>query len=185
MERAIVIAGAGGQGVIFMGEVLACAAMNKGMNVTLFPSYGVEKIGGTSKCTVIISDDLIGSPVTDKIDILIALNQWGLEKFQDRLRQEGIIIYDESIIKKQGHVDDVKLIPIKASDIAITHNSKLGANMVLLGALCAFTGLFLEEEIFKALSKTTPSHREDSIKTNKKLIREGFSALEDKKSENK
>lgn len=179
MERAIVIAGSGGQGIIFTGEVLAFAAMNKGLNVTLFPSYGVEKIGGTSKCTVIISEDMIGSPVTDKIDILIAMNHWGLENFVNRLNSDALVIYDSSIIKQHNPINNIILTPIPASDIAIANNNKLGANMVLLGVFSAITGIFTKNEIFKALSKKTPSHRADLMRANKKLIAEGYNLFED------
>lgn len=185
MERTILIAGSGGQGIIFTGEMLAFTAMNKGLNVTLFPSYGVEKIGGTSKCTVIISEDMIGSPVTDNIDILIAMNEWGLESFYSKLKMEALVIYDSSIIKKHKHIGSFNLIPVMASDIAISKNNKLGANMVLLGVFCAVTGFFTKDELCKSLSQKTPLHRTDLIKSNKLLIEEGYRIFEDKKSNNK
>ncbi|MFQ3573713.1 MAG: 2-oxoacid:acceptor oxidoreductase family protein [Thermodesulfovibrionales bacterium] len=185
MERSIVIAGSGGQGVIFTGEVLASAAMNKGLNVTLFPSYGVEKIGGTSRCTVIISDDMIGSPVTDKIDILVAMNNWGYESFYNRLHPNGLLIFDSSIVKEYTQIHGVTLVPVMASDIAIQANSKLGSNMVLLGVLGSVSGLFTRDEICKSLTQVTPLHRKDSIKLNKQLIKEGYRLYEDKKGKNK
>ena len=87
METRIIIAGAGGQGILFLGKTITQAGMIEGRHVTWFPSYGAEMRGGTANCTVILSDDMIGSPVVQTPDILIAMNRASLEKFQPSLKK--------------------------------------------------------------------------------------------------
>ena len=99
MEKRIIIAGSGGQGVLFFGKLLAYAAMLEGREVTWFPSYGAEMRGGTANCTVIISDSMIGSPVIGNPDVLVVMNDDSYRRFVEKLSPGGILIYDSSQIR--------------------------------------------------------------------------------------
>ena len=99
LEHKIMVAGFGGQGILFLGKLLAYSGMLENKEVTWFPSYGAEVRGGTANCTVIISDEMIGSPVVRNPEILIVMNEASLDKFQPRLKNGGILIFDSSLIK--------------------------------------------------------------------------------------
>lgn len=94
MKQEIIIAGFGGQGVLSMGKILAYSGLMEGKEVSWMPSYGPEQRGGTANVTVILSDDRISSPVLNEYDIAIILNQPSMEKFENKVKKGGIIIYD-------------------------------------------------------------------------------------------
>ena len=98
MKQEIIIAGFGGQGVLSMGKILAYSGLMEGKEVSWMPSYGPEQRGGTANVTVILSDDRISSPVLNEYDIAIILNQPSMEKFENKVKKGGIIIYDLSLI---------------------------------------------------------------------------------------
>jgi 2-oxoglutarate ferredoxin oxidoreductase subunit gamma len=181
MERRVLIAGSGGQGIIFMGEILSSASMLDGKEVTSFPSYGVEKIGGFARCLVIVSDEMIGSPVSDLVDILIAMNQWALEKFTQKLEPDGLILYDSLLRGPEPKEPTIKTYQVPAAERALSHNTLKGSNMVMLGAFAAITKLVKLKSLLKAIESRTPEHRIDSIELNKRLITEGYRLFEDKK----
>src|SRR4030066_1544991 len=97
LETRIIVAGSGGQGILFLGKFLARAGMLEGRNVAWFPSYGAEMRGGTANCTLILSDNMIGSPVILNPDILIAMNSASLERFQPQLKKRGLLLFDSSL----------------------------------------------------------------------------------------
>lgn len=131
----IVIAGFGGQGVLFLGEVLARAAMREGREVTWLPAYGPEQRGGTANCTVVMSDDPIGSPVVADPSILIVFNRPSLDRFEHQVRRGGLIVYDSTMIGRAPSRDDLTPVPVPATEIANSLGSPRAANVVLLGAL--------------------------------------------------
>ena len=109
--------------------------------VTWFPSYGAEIRGGTANCAVIVSDELIGSPVVTNPDILIVMNEASLKKFQAGLRQKGLLIFDSSLIKDPELRTDIEIVGVPATKIAHSIGNAKSANMVLLGAFIAKTRL--------------------------------------------
>jgi 2-oxoglutarate ferredoxin oxidoreductase subunit gamma len=137
----IIIAGSGGQGILFLGKILAFAGMLENKEVTWFPSYGAEMRGGTANCTVIISDSLIGSPVVLNPDLLIIMNKASLDKYQPCLRKKGFLFYDSSFIKGPAIRKDVKPVDVPAIQMAGLLGDTKSANMVMLGAVMAKTGL--------------------------------------------
>jgi 2-oxoglutarate ferredoxin oxidoreductase subunit gamma len=175
MERRIIIAGAGGQGILFFGKLIAYSAMLEGKEITWFPSYGAEMRGGTATCTVVISDEIIGSPVIKRADFLIALNEASCNKYIDRLVPSGILIYDSSHIHPAAHREDIKEYPVPASDISAESGKTGSANMVLTGAFSAISGLAGTESILSALDKITPARRKNMTESNKQLIMKGYS----------
>jgi 2-oxoglutarate ferredoxin oxidoreductase subunit gamma len=176
MESRIIIAGSGGQGILFFGKLLAYAAMIEGREITWFPSYGAEIRGGTATCTVVISDDIIGSPVIKQADILIAMNEASYNKYIDRLVPGGLLIYDSSHIHpSSGRRDDIRSFPVPASDIAAESGRAGSANMALTGAFSALSRLAGIDAIFSALDTITPARRKNLTESNREIIMKGHS----------
>jgi len=155
--------------------------MVENKEVTWFPSYGGEMRGGTANCTVIISDELIASPVVKNPDILVVMNDQSLQKFQPWLRQKGILLFDSSLIKKPELRSDVEVIGVPATDISSAIGNTKSANMVLLGALIARTKLLKEQSASEAIEDSM-DHGKEIIALNKKAVREGIHFCEDKES---
>ena len=114
MKEEIIIAGFGGQGVLSMGKILAYSGLMDDKEVTWMPSYGPEQRGGTANVTVILSDQKISSPVLDKYDIVVALNQQSLDKFAPKVKKGGVLIYDTNGIHNRPTRDDIRIYPIDA-----------------------------------------------------------------------
>lgn len=182
MEKKVIIAGSGGQGILFLGKVLSYAAMVESKEVTWFPSYGAEIRGGTANCTVIISDEMIGSPVVLSPDVLVIMNKASLEKFQPRLKRHGIIFYDSSLIKDPVIRNDARGISVPATEIASSAGNTKAANMVMLGALIAETALLRKSSILKIVEGPSKSAVGNGIKVNTNSILKGIQYIGDTKS---
>ncbi len=166
---------------MFLGKILAHAGMLEGKEVTWFPSYGAEVRGGTANCTVIISDELIGSPVVTNPDILIVMNEASLNKFLPRLKQEGLFLFDSSLIKDPHLRTDVENVGVPATEISSRIGNTKSANMVMLGACITKAGIVSETSVFKALESSVPGRKKNIITGNKEAIIEGMKCIEDKK----
>ncbi|MGB9711192.1 MAG: 2-oxoacid:acceptor oxidoreductase family protein [Thermodesulfovibrio sp.] len=178
MEQRIIIAGSGGQGILFLGKVIAHAAMKENKEVTWFPSYGAEMRGGTANCMVVISDELIGSPIVKNADYLIVLNEASFNKFLTRVSQGGYLIYDSSIIKNSKCRNDINIYPVEASrEASLTGNPRL-ANMILLGAFIKIFKTLSIEKVLETIEEIIPPKRKEMIEINKNLILRGFSIIE-------
>ncbi|MEN2994713.1 MAG: 2-oxoacid:acceptor oxidoreductase family protein [Thermodesulfovibrio sp.] len=178
MEKRIIIAGSGGQGILFLGKVIAHSAMKQEKEVTWFPSYGAEMRGGTANCMVVISDELIGSPIIRNADYLIALNEASYKKFINRVVQKGFIIYDASVIKNSKFRDDINFYPIEASkEASLIANPKF-ANMVLLGAFVKISKILSIEKVIETIEEIIPAKKKEIVEKNKNLILRGFSIIE-------
>ena len=134
VERNI-FAGFGGQGVLLMGQLLAAAGMMEGKNTSWIPSYGPEMRGGTANCTVIVSDDPVGSPMTDSADVIVAMNLPSLDKFEHTVKPGGLIVVNSSIIDRKVERDDVRVVYCDAAGIADSVKNPKGANVAILGAM--------------------------------------------------
>lgn len=148
--------------------------------VTWFPSYGGEMRGGTANCAVIISDELIASPIVTNPDILIVMNDASLQRFQPQLKQKGILIFDSSLIKNPALRNDVEILGVPATEISSAIGYTKSANMVLVGVLIAKTRLLEETTVFESLENSI-TRGEKSIEMNKIAVREGIRFFEDKK----
>ena len=183
MEKSVIIGGFGGQGVLFLGKILAHAGMLEGKEVTWFPSYGAEMRGGTANCTVVISDELIGSPVITKPDTLVAMSDASLKKFDQKIKNGGSLFLDSSLINnKEDLRKDIEIFAVPATEIARKLGNTKSANMVLLGALIARTGILSKLSVFKALDSSMPDNKKDLTAGNKNAITEGMKYIENKKS---
>ena len=134
MENSLLIAGFGGQGVVLVGQLLGYAASSAGKNATYYPSYGAEQRGGTANCTVVISDEEIGSPVVSRPDVVIVMNEPSLVRFEERVKPGGTLIFNSSLIKRVPARTDIKVVAVPANDMAEKLGSDKIANMVVLGA---------------------------------------------------
>ena len=170
MTLNILLAGFGGQGILFAGKVMAYAGMMEGKEISWLPSYGPEMRGGTANCSVCISDEKIGSPLVTNPDILIAMNLPSLEKFENDVVPGGTIIVDSSIIHKKVERDDVKAIYLDASSMAEENGLKGAANMVILGRMFAETSFCSYENLEKGLRKSVPARKADLVDSNLKAI---------------
>ncbi len=180
MEKGIIIAGSGGQGILLLGRLIAYTSMLEGRNVTWFPSYGAEMRGGTANCTVLISDEVIGSPVVQNPDILIVFNCLSLERFLPRLKREGTVFYDSSLVTPEkcgrpGMLDGcLHSVAVEASAEAARLGSIRFANMVMFGAFLRVTGLSGLSVSEEALRAILPDRHHDLIPGNLRAIERGY-----------
>lgn len=135
MHEEICIAGFGGQGVLLAGKILAIAAMHEGKHVMHTPSYGAEMRGGTAHCRLIISDNEITSPAILTPTVVLALNAPSFEKFKERVKSGGILIYNTSIVQSTLNRSDINVYPVPAGEIAEEGGSKRSVNMAMIGVL--------------------------------------------------
>lgn len=171
MTERVIISGFGGQGVILMGKVLAEAALKEDKQVTFMPSYGAEVRGGTAHCMVIISDAEIASPIIDKADTLIILNEPSLEKFKQRKNKDAIVIVNSSLVK--GVKSDQHTVAGEFSGIATKLGNIKVANMVALGAFLGKKNVVAVESVLKVIEEIAPQSKKDLIQINKQAIQEG------------
>ncbi|UCF30440.1 MAG: 2-oxoacid:acceptor oxidoreductase family protein [bacterium] len=170
----VFISGFGGQGILLAGQLLAEAAMEKGLEVTFFPSYGVEMRGGTARCTVILSDEAIGSPIVDSPLCIIAMNQPSLLRYQESLPEGGLFIVNSSLARLEDvQRDDILVRAVPISELAIELGNARLANMVALGAFAQCSGTLAPEEIVAALESVISARNRKLIPLNEKAILEG------------
>ena len=176
MLNEILIAGFGGQGIMLMGKLLAYGAIYQGLEVTYYPSYGPEMRGGTANCTVVISDRRIGSPVRNEFACLMAMNQASVDKFTERVRPGGAIIYNDTLVDNPPVRKDLKIAKGPANQIAIEMENAQVANMVAMGGLVKILDFISLESITKGIARVFPKHRHDLVPLNKQAIQMGFDA---------
>lgn len=170
----IMIAGFGGQGVLFAGKILAYAALMADKEVSWLPSYGPEMRGGTANISVIISDTPIGSPIIDNPNLFAAMNQPSLEKFEDDVQGGGLVISDSSLISLQVQRSDIRVCSLPATKLAEDAGLKGLANMVIVGKIAKESGLFDLEELYSAALKCIPERKRDLLEKNKKAMEIGY-----------
>ncbi len=146
--------------------------------VTWFPSYGAEMRGGTANCTVIISDEMIGSPVVMIPDILIVMNRASLDRFRPSLRKKGMLFYDSSLITEKLAKKDIIAVPVPSTNIAGDMGNPKSANMVMLGAFIAKTGILRKTSIISIFDDATDPRKIEAFRANKELVRKGIDYIE-------
>ncbi|HQC54579.1 MAG TPA: 2-oxoacid:acceptor oxidoreductase family protein [Clostridia bacterium] len=157
MDKSIIIAGFGGQGVLSLGQIIAYGAIHSKKEVSWLPSYGPEMRGGTSNCSVVISEKPIASPVISSPDCLIAMNTPSLYKFLDSVKKGGLLLVNQSIISDTVGRDDVDIIYVDTASIAEQAGNLKTANIVMLGVLVGKTDIFSKETIEKVISEVFAS----------------------------
>ena len=151
MHEEIIIAGFGGQGILFSGKLLCQAGMDIGLNVTYLPSYGAEVRGGTAHCHVVLSNESIASPVVPSPTILLIMNEPSLMKFESRLISSGLLVFNSSLISSQPIRTDTEIVSIPATDMANDIGNVKVANMIMLGVCLAHKEVLPKESIIKSL----------------------------------
>ncbi len=178
MERSVIIAGFGGQGVILAGKILAQAGMDHGLEVTWLPSYGPEMRGGTANCTVVLSEEPVGSPIVDEPTDLIAMNLPSLDKFEPMVAKDGTIVANRSLIDREVERDDVRTHFVDVHSLAEKAGSSRSINMVALGAYLKATGIVPLEVVKQAMARMLEeSGKGKFIPMNERALDEGYNAV--------
>jgi len=173
MQTEIVIAGFGGQGVLFAGQVLAYAAMDDGKHVTWIPSYGPEMRGGTANCTVVVADEEIGSPIVRHPKAVIAMNQPSLEKYEPLVAENGTLLINSSLIDQSVERTDLQCLFVPANEIAETIGDRRMATIVMVGALLTEIPVLTIESIEATLQEHLPERHKKLLPLNFQALRTG------------
>ena len=171
---AILLAGFGGQGILFAGKQLVLAGMQQGKQVSWLPSYGPEMRGGTCNCSVNIDDEPIGSPLVTAPDILIAMNKPSLLKFVDKVVPGGTVVFDSTLIDTGVERGDVNAYSIPATRLANEAGFPKLANVILLGYLIKKTGLFDREYFLRHIKNSAPKSKPELGDLNAKAFEIGY-----------
>ena len=176
MQKEIIIAGFGGQGVLFSGQVLAYAAMDAGKEVTWIPSYGPEMRGGTANCTVVIADEEIGSPLVEHPPLAIALNLPSFDKCEESLQKGGTLVVNQSMVDRGAKRKDIHVILVPCNQIAEEIGDKKLTNMVAVGALLSVLPEVSLKDVEKALESHLPARHKHLLPKNYEALRRGYEA---------
>lgn len=173
MQQEVNVAGFGGQGVLFAGKLLAYAGMEVGKKVTWIPSYGPEMRGGTANCTVVISDEEIGSAFVKNPTAVLAMNKPSLDKFEKLVAPGGVLVVNSSMVDRPVERTDITVVSLPANEIAEEIGSTRSVNMVMVGALLANLDLFPMEAVEKALDAHTSARHKHLLKGNIEALHKG------------
>jgi 2-oxoglutarate ferredoxin oxidoreductase subunit gamma len=173
MQQEIIISGFGGQGTLFSGQLLAYAAMDSGHHVTWIPSYGPEMRGGKARCTVIVSDEEIGSPLVRRPSAAIVLNIPSMEAFEPTVKPGGVLVVNSSLIPQKSERDDIRVIYAPATDMAIELGNARLANVICLAALVEATGVVSLDEVRQALNDHLPERHRKLLGLNNEAMDKG------------
>ena len=177
MKKEIIISGFGGQGVLSMGKILAYSGLMENKEVTWMPAYGPEQRGGTANVTVIVSEERISSPILSKYDVAIVLNQPSLDKFEEKVKPGGILIYDGYGIINPPTRKDINVYRIDAMDKAAEMQNSKVFNMIVLGGLLKVCPVVSKDGISKALFKSLPERHHPLIPLNMQAVDEGMNII--------
>ncbi len=174
MQKELIVAGFGGQGVLFGGQVVAYAAMDAGKEVTWIPSYGPEMRGGTANCTVVIADEEIGSPLVEHPALAVALNLPSFDKYETILQKGGTLIVNQSMVDRAAKRNDIKVIFVPCNQIAEEIGERRLLTMVAIGALLTALPELSLEGVEKTLAAHMPVRHQDLLTKNCEALRRGF-----------
>lgn len=170
MEKNLMIAGFGGQGVMMMGKLLAYStfyATDK--NVTFFPSYGAEQRGGTANCYVVMSDHEVGAPLGDVMDDLVVMNEASLDKFLYKVKAGGLLFINSSIITKKIDRQDLTIVEAPVSELSIELGNSKVLNIIMLGVYVGYTKVLPEQVVLETLEQQL-GKKKNLIPLNKKAF---------------
>jgi 2-oxoglutarate ferredoxin oxidoreductase subunit gamma len=175
MQEEIIISGFGGQGTLFAGQLLTYAAMDNGFHVTWIPSYGPEMRGGKARCTVVVSDQEIGSPLVRRPSAAIVLNIPSMEAFEPAVKPGGVLVVNSSLVPQRSERTDIRAFHIPASDMAIELGNVRLANVVCLGVLVQATGMVPLQAVTQALEDHLPARHRKLLAPNREALQRGAS----------
>ena len=179
MTEEIIIAGFGGQGVLSMGKILAYSGMMQEQEVSWMPSYGPEMRGGTANVTVILSDERISSPIINKFDTAIILNQQSMDKFEKSVKPGGVLIYDSNGITRHPERKDITIYRVDAAEAASKMKSNKIFNMIVLGGFLKVKPIVMLENVIKGLKKSLPERYHNLIPMNEEAITKGMEIVQE------
>lgn len=162
--------GFGGQGILFAGKFVAYKGLTQDKQVSWLPSYGPEMRGGTASCSVIVSDEPVGSPIVSTPDVLVALNLPSLDKFENSVKSGGYIFADSTLIERKVQRDDVNVFYIPATQLASDNGIPSLANMIVMGKMLKVLGDYNKEDIENGLAKVISAKRADMKELNVKAL---------------
>lgn len=168
----VTMAGFGGQGVMTAGQLLAYSGMNEDKKVVWLPSYGPEMRGGTAYCTVVISDNRIGSPIINIPYSICVFNRPSFDKFEPRVKAGGLFIVNSSLINVASERKDIHQILIPANKIALENGNPKAVNIIILGALIGATKILKYETVEKTLIEKL-GHKKQFLDSNLKVLKLG------------
>jgi len=178
MVEKIIIAGAGGQGVMLLGKMLAWAGLKKGYKVSWFPTYGAEVRGGAAHCMVIISSEDIPSPYIDKADTLIIMNEPSMLKFRQRIKNKGLLLTNSSLVTSaRPKCNNNIYLPF--TEAAIGLGDIKVANVIALGAYITKRKILNKQAVFAAIEEIAPAEKKDLIEINKQAVEKGIRLAND------
>ena len=173
MTNRFLIAGFGGQGLLFAGKFLAYKGMMEGKEVTWLPSYGPEMRGGTASCSVVLSDEPVSSPIVDEPDVLMVMNLPSLDKYESTVAPGGTIFVDSTLIDRKVECTDVNVVYIPATRLASENNMSSLANMILMGSILKHLNQFDADGITAALKKVVSARHQEMFDFNLKALEIG------------
>lgn len=176
MMKEFIFAGFGGQGMLLIGKFLAMACMLDGKHVSWLPSYGPEMRGGTANCSVIVSDEEVGSPLVDSADAIVAMNLPSLDKFESKVKPGGVLVINSSIIERKCTRDDITVVYCDAVKIAEEVGNPKGANVAILGSLMEKCNIVSEEKMAEAIRIELGERKAKFLEGNMKAYRAGMEA---------
>lgn len=174
MKQSFVFSGSGGQGIMSAGIMLAHAAIDEAKHATYLPEYGPEQRGGSAKCTVIISDGDIISPLTKKCDNLICMNELAYRKFAGDLKPGGLLVINSSRIINEEIRDDVRVLSVPVDDIALSLGNVRVANIVLIGALVGATDIVSKDVLVRSLEEKFKGKKPEILEMNMIALEKGI-----------
>lgn len=177
MNEEIIFAGFGGQGIMLMGRIIASAALEENKIVTLLPSYGAEVRGGTAHCMVKISDKEIASPFITHPDTCVAMSRPALNKFESRLKKQGLLIVNASLANIKPKRKDLRIISVPLTDIAAKLGNIKVANTVALGVYLAAQKNIKPESVLKVMQEMAPKNKPELLEINEKALKKGMKLI--------
>ena len=171
--KQFLLSGFGGQGILFTGKFLAYKGLIDNKQVSWLPSYGPEMRGGTASCSVIVSDEPVGSPIVSNPDVLVAMNLPSLDKFESTVAPGGMIFMDSTLIERDVTRTDVTVFKVPATQLASDNGMPTLANMILLGKILKELDDFDADSITAALNKVISAKRADMMDVNRKALQIG------------
>ena len=179
MKQEIIFSGIGGQGIMLMGQILTQAGLEEGKQVSWIPSYGPEMRGGTAYCSVVISDERIGSPIVVEPTILVVMNLPSLHRFQKDLLPKGTLIINESLAPERSSRKDIQQFVLPMNELADQVGDKKALNFIALGALLAATGVVdpkaLQAAVLKMFGKKF-AEKPELMEVNQRAFQVGYEA---------
>lgn len=173
MQIEVIVSGFGGQGALFAGQLLTYTGLDEGYQVTWIPSYGPEMRGGTAHCTVILSDEDIGSPIIREPMVCIVMNPPSMEKYESLVKPGGLLVVNSTLVRRESGRSDIEVVYVPANELAAELGNVKMANVVLLGAMLGTRPILPIASIKRTLEEHIPKRRQHIIEPNKRALERG------------